>query len=131
MAKRQVVWTQTADIQLTIVLEYWVNRTQSVTFSRKLLSKVTERTLQIAEKPQMYRKAGLENIRVASSGFSSGDSIGVLVAGIEYTGNRNNSQFLNSDFNLTGDNYNQLGFDIARGIDLGFSWSRTKTIILD
>ncbi|TXC78868.1 type II toxin-antitoxin system RelE/ParE family toxin [Luteibaculum oceani] len=68
MAKRQVVWTQTADIQLTIVLEYWVNRTQSVTFSRKLLHKVTERTLQIAEKPQMYRKAGLENIRVASMG---------------------------------------------------------------
>ena len=51
MAKRNIVWTRTADLQLVGVLEYWVKRNKSSNYSKKLLRIVTERTLQISETP--------------------------------------------------------------------------------
>ncbi len=63
MAKRNVVWTKTADIQFVGVLEYWVKRN-----SKKLLKLVTERTSQIARQPFLYKKTDFKNIRVASLG---------------------------------------------------------------
>ena len=66
MAKRIVVWTRTADIQFVGALEYWVKRNKSNTFSKKLLKLVTERTLQISEKPFVYKSTDFKNVRVAS-----------------------------------------------------------------
>jgi hypothetical protein len=45
MVKRNIVWTRTADIQFVGILEYWVKRKRSNSFSKKLLKIVTERTL--------------------------------------------------------------------------------------
>ena len=53
MAKRTIIWTRTADIQLVGVLEYWVKRNKSSNYSKKLLWLVTERTLQISAFPFM------------------------------------------------------------------------------
>ena len=66
MAKHIVVWTRTADVQFVGVLEYWVKRNKSNTFSKKLLKLVTERTLQISEKPFVYKSTDFKNVRVAS-----------------------------------------------------------------
>lgn len=50
MAKHNVIWTRTADIQFAGILEYWVKRNNSKTYSKKLLKLVSERTKQIAKK---------------------------------------------------------------------------------
>lgn len=66
MVKRNVIWTRTADIQFVGVLEYWIKRNQSKTYSQKLVKLVTERTVQIAQQPFIYKKTDFKDIRVAS-----------------------------------------------------------------
>lgn len=71
MAKRNVIWTRTADLQLVGILEYWVKRNKSNTYSIKLVKLVSERTKQIAEKPLIYKATNYPNVRVASLGHFS------------------------------------------------------------
>ena len=66
MAKRNIVWTRTADLQFVGVLEYWVKRNKSNTYSKKLLRLVTERVLQISEKPFIYKSTDFKDVRAAS-----------------------------------------------------------------
>ncbi len=68
MAKRNVVWTRTADLQFIGILEYWVKKNKSITYSKKLVKLVSERTKQIAEKPLIYKATDFKDIRVASLG---------------------------------------------------------------
>lgn len=68
MAERKIVWTRTADIQFVGVLEYWVKRNKSNTYSKKLVRLVSERTKQIAENPLSCKLTDFENTRVASLG---------------------------------------------------------------
>ena len=68
MAKRNVVWTRTADLQFIGILEYWVKKNKSSTYSKKLVKLVSERTKQIAEKPLIYKATDFKDIRVASLG---------------------------------------------------------------
>lgn len=68
MAKRKVIWTKTADIQFVGILEYWINRNKSKSFSKKLIKLVTERTNQIAENPFIYKMTDFKDIRAASLG---------------------------------------------------------------
>jgi plasmid stabilization system protein ParE len=68
MAERTVRWTRTADIQYVGILEYWVKRNRSNTYSKKLLVTVAERTRQIAETPFANKLADFEDTRVSSLG---------------------------------------------------------------
>lgn len=68
MAKRTVRWTRTADIQYVGILEYWVKRNKSNTYSKKLIEIVAERTKQIAETPFIFKLADFKGTRVASLG---------------------------------------------------------------
>lgn len=68
MAKRNVIWTRTADIQFVGILEYWVKRNKSITYSKKLVKLVSERTKQIADKPLTYKATDYKDVRVASLG---------------------------------------------------------------
>jgi plasmid stabilization system protein ParE len=68
MAKRIIIWTKTADIQLVGILEYWVNKNKSKIYSVKLLKLVTDRTIQISKNPKLYKRTDFKNIRVASLG---------------------------------------------------------------
>ncbi|MGO3707871.1 MAG: type II toxin-antitoxin system RelE/ParE family toxin [Mesonia hippocampi] len=68
MAKRNVVWTRTADIQFVGILEYWAKRNKSNSYSKKLLKLVSERTKQISEKPLIYKATDFKDTRVASLG---------------------------------------------------------------
>jgi len=68
MAKRNIVWTKTADIQFVGVLEYWVKKNKSTTYSKKLVRLVADRTKQIAETPFIYKSTDFKNTRVASLG---------------------------------------------------------------
>ncbi|AFD06700.1 hypothetical protein [Solitalea canadensis] len=66
------------------------------------------------------------NINKDYEGYSSGYSGGVGV-GYEYSGNRTNPSYENSDWNLGGENYTQRGYSYGYGADFGLMWSRTFT----
>jgi plasmid stabilization system protein ParE len=68
MAKRNVIWTRTADLQFVGILEYWVKRNKSSAYSIKLVNLVSERTNQIAKTPLAYKSTNFKNVRVASLG---------------------------------------------------------------
>lgn len=68
MAKRNVIWTRTADIQFVGILEYWVKRNGSNTYSKKLVKLVSERTKQIADKPLLFKATDYKDVRIASMG---------------------------------------------------------------
>ena len=68
MAKRNVIWTKTADLQFVGILEYWVKRNKSNTYSLKLVELVTKRTNQIAKTPFIYKSTDFNDYRVASLG---------------------------------------------------------------
>lgn len=69
MAKREIVWTKTADIQFVGILEYWVERNKSTAYSKKLIRLVTNRTKQIAKTPYIYKSTDFKDTRVASLGY--------------------------------------------------------------
>lgn len=71
MAKRDVIWTRTADLQFVGVLEYWVNRNGSNAYSKKLMNMVSETTRQIAENPMLHKASDFKDVRVASLGYFS------------------------------------------------------------
>ena len=62
MAKRNVIWTRTADIQFAGILEYWVKHNKSTTYSKKLIKLVSQRTKKIAENPLIYKETDFKNI---------------------------------------------------------------------
>lgn len=68
MARRDVIWTRTADLQFVEILEYWVRRNESSFYSKKLIKLVSERTKQIAKNPFLYKRTDFKDIRVASLG---------------------------------------------------------------
>lgn len=68
MAKLNIIWTRTADLQLVGILEYWVKRNKSNRYSIKLVKLVSERTNQIAESPLIYKLTDFKDFRVASLG---------------------------------------------------------------
>lgn len=68
MAKRNVIWTRTADIQFVGILKYWVKKNKSNTYSKKLIELVSKRTAQIAEEPLIYKETDFKDTRVASLG---------------------------------------------------------------
>jgi len=55
MAKRKIVWTQTAARQRRNILEYWVNRNKSNAYSIKLLRLSNEKTKVIGQNPKLFR----------------------------------------------------------------------------
>ncbi len=72
MAKRGVIWTKTSDLQYVGILEYWVKRNKSTTYSKKLIKLVSRRTEQIAENPFSYKITDFDKeTRVASLGYFS------------------------------------------------------------
>jgi len=71
MAKRAVVWTRTADIQFVGVLQFWVEKNKSNSYSKKLIGLVSERTEQIAKNPFLYKPADFKDTRVAFMGHFS------------------------------------------------------------
>jgi plasmid stabilization system protein ParE len=68
MAKRTIVWTRTADIQYVGVLEYWIKRNESTSYSKKLVLLVAKRTSQIAKTPYIHKLTDFKDTRVASIG---------------------------------------------------------------
>lgn len=64
MAKRKIVWTQKANQERQDILEYWIERNQSKSYSIKL-NKLIEETVRLAAQyPTTGRKTTVKNVRV-------------------------------------------------------------------
>ncbi|MEB2780005.1 type II toxin-antitoxin system RelE/ParE family toxin [Algoriphagus sp. C2-6-M1] len=66
MAKRKIVWTETAAKQRKSILKYWANHNKSNSFSLKLLRLSNEKAKVIAINPAIFQKADFLNTHVAA-----------------------------------------------------------------
>lgn len=64
MAKRKIVWTQKAQAERKDILQYWIVRNKSKTFSVKLNNLILNTLQLLAEHPTVGRKTELLNVRV-------------------------------------------------------------------
>ena len=71
MAQRKIIWTETAARQRRSILEYWLQRNQSPTYSLKLLRLSNEKVNLIAENPLIYKTAEFPDTHVATMGHFS------------------------------------------------------------
>jgi len=55
MAERKIIWTATADKQLQLILDYWLDRNKSAEYPNKILRLVDEYVEQIVNRPDSYR----------------------------------------------------------------------------
>ncbi len=64
MVKRKIVWKVKANQERKAILEYWIKRNKSKSYSIKLNQLFIETTKQIAEHPTIGRKTEYKNVRV-------------------------------------------------------------------
>ena len=68
MAKRSVVWTQTAIWQRRDIFKYWISRNGSTDYAEKLISQIKERTDLIAAHPEACKNTEYPETREAAMG---------------------------------------------------------------
>lgn len=61
---QQIIWTKKAKKELIDILQYWINRNNSNTFSIKLNSLIENQLNTIAEYPKVCRSTDIPNIHV-------------------------------------------------------------------
>ena len=71
MAKRVVVWTQTAANQRREILKYWVNINGTTTYAEKLVKLTSQRVKLILSNPRLYKKADFPDTYESAMGHFS------------------------------------------------------------
>ncbi len=61
---KQIVWTSKARNEFVEILQYWINRNKSNSFSLKLNALLEEQLNLIAEFPQIGRKTDIPNVNI-------------------------------------------------------------------
>ncbi len=64
MVKRKIIWTETAKLERKEILNYWINRTKSKTYSKKLNKLFSESVLLLSEHPKIGRTTSDEKTRI-------------------------------------------------------------------
>lgn len=64
MARRKIIWTFKANQERKDILEYWILRNKSKTFSLKLNKLILYNIGLLAEHPTIGRKTEVQNVRV-------------------------------------------------------------------
>jgi plasmid stabilization system protein ParE len=68
MAKKSVVWTETAIKQRREVLKYWTIRNKSTTYAEKLIGLISERVKLISQNPEAGKPTNHLDTREAAMG---------------------------------------------------------------
>jgi len=71
MAKRTVVWTETAARQRREILTYWVKRNESTLYAEKLIKLVSKQVKVIQSNPKLFRRADFPGTHVSVIGHFS------------------------------------------------------------
>ena len=64
MAKLKITWTERANIERKVILDYWINRNKSKSFSLKLNRLFIDNLKLLSSKPNLGRKTKFKNVRV-------------------------------------------------------------------
>jgi plasmid stabilization system protein ParE len=71
MAKRNVVWTETAARQRREILKYWVKRNGTTTYAEKLIKLISEQVKLILTNPKLFKKTDFPDTHVSALGHFS------------------------------------------------------------
>lgn len=71
MAKRTVVWTQTALKQRREIFKYWTKRNHSTVYAEKLIKLTANRLKVIIQNPESYKNVNFPDTRISSIGHFS------------------------------------------------------------
>lgn len=62
----RIIWTNTAVNQRRKILNYWNKRNKSKTYSRKLVTEITQRVKFLVNNPEIYVKTTFPDIRFST-----------------------------------------------------------------
>ena len=71
MAKRTIVWTNTAAKQRRQILKYWTERNQSTAFAEKLIEITAKHLKVISKNPEAFKETEFDNLRESAMGHFS------------------------------------------------------------
>lgn len=71
MAKRTIVWTDTAAKQRRQILKYWTERNQSTAFAEKLIEITAKHLKVISKNPEAFKETEFDNLRESAMGHFS------------------------------------------------------------
>ena len=64
MAKKEIIWSLRAQQDRIEILDYWIERNKSKTYSEKLFKLFQESSKIISEYPEIGKPTNIENVRV-------------------------------------------------------------------
>jgi len=71
MAKRKIVWTNTAAKQRREILKYWTERNKSTTYAEKLIEITAKHLKVILKNPEAFKETEIEDVRESAMGHFS------------------------------------------------------------
>lgn len=71
MAKRTIVWTDTAAKQRRQILKYWTERNQSTAFAEKLIEVTAKHRKVILKNPEAFKETEFDSLRESAMGHFS------------------------------------------------------------
>ena len=71
MAKRKVIWTETAVKQRREILRYWTERNKSTTYAEKLIEITAKHLKVISKNPEAFKETEIDQVRESAMGHFS------------------------------------------------------------
>ena len=71
MAKRKIVWTETAAKQRREILKYWTDRNKSTTYTEKLIEITGKHLKLISKNPEAFKETEIDHVRESAMGHFS------------------------------------------------------------
>lgn len=71
MAKRKVVWTETAAKQRREILNYWTERNKSTIYAEKLIEITAKHLKVISKNPEAFKETEINELRESAMGHFS------------------------------------------------------------
>lgn len=71
MAKRKVIWTETAAKQRREILKYWIERNKSTTYAERIIEITAKYVKVISKNPEAFKETEIEDVHQAAIGHFS------------------------------------------------------------
>lgn len=71
MAKRKIVWTETAAKQRSEILRYWTERNKTTTYAEKLIEITAKHLKVISKNPEAFKETEFVEVRESAMGHFS------------------------------------------------------------
>ena len=71
MAKRKIVWTETAAKQRREIMNYWTERNKSTTYAEKLIEITAKHLKVISKNPNAFKETEMNDVRESAMGHFS------------------------------------------------------------